>query len=207
MTKGNLICDGCGQTASPEHLAARFRRLEWATRFRPLHIQTLLVGAVMPANDAEYIYADAEEFSGEASAVLRVAGVLRDAGIDGAGKSAEVLHHELQRTGVFLVHVLECPLEPRLEADGGLAQLLAKRAPSTLRRIRRSLKPKRVALVGAALDSELGSFTAETLGCDVVLDRGSAFKWDGTVESVETLHAALSLPARQPAEAAGASRQ
>src|SRR5271163_2290453 len=138
---GNLICDGCGQSASPEHLAARFRRLEWATRFRPLHIQTLLVGAVTPAKDAEYIYADAEEFSGEASIVLRVAG------IDGAGKSAEALHHELQRTGVFVVHVLECPLEPVIEAGDGLAQLLAKRVPATLTRIRRSLKLRRVALV------------------------------------------------------------
>ena len=189
MTKGNLICDGCGQSASPEHLAARFRRLEWATRFRPLHIQALLVGAVTPANDAEYIYADAEEFGGEASSILRVAGV------DGAGKSPEVLHHELQRTGVFVVHVLECPLEPVLEAGDGLAQLLAKRVPATLTRIRRSLKPRRVALVGAPLNSAVDSFTAEALGCEVILDRGSAFKWDGTVESAETLRAALSLAA------------
>jgi len=189
MTKGNLICDGCGQSASPEHLAARFRRLEWATRFRPLHIQALLVGAVTPANDAEYIYADAEEFGGEASSILRVAGV------DGAGKSPEVLHHELQRTGVFVVHVLECPLEPVLEAGDGLAQLLAKRVPATLTRIRRSLKPRRVALVGAPLNSAVDSFTAEALGCEVILDRGSAFKWDGTVESAETLRAALSLSA------------
>jgi len=149
----------------------------------------LLVGAVTPANDAEYIYADAEEFGGEASSILRVAGV------DGAGKSPEVLHHELQRTGVFVVHVLECPLEPVLEAGDGLAQLLAKRVPATLTRIRRSLKPKRVALVGAALDSALTSFTAEALGCDVILDRGGAFKWDGTAESIETLRAALSLSA------------
>jgi len=195
MTKGNLICDGCGQSASPEHLAARFRRLEWATRFRPLHIQTLLLGAVTPANDAEYIYADAEKFSGEASDVLRVAGILQVAGVDGAGKSPEVLHHELQRTGVFVVHVLECPLEPVLEAGDGLAQLLAKRVPATLTRIRRSLKPRRVALVGAPLNSAVDSFTAEALGCEVILDRGSAFKWDGTVESAETLRAALSLAA------------
>jgi hypothetical protein len=186
MIKGNLSCDGCGQSALPEHLAARFRRLEWATRFRPLHIQTLLVGAVTPASDAEYIYADAEEFSGEAASVLRVAG------IDGAGKSAETIHHELQRTGVFVVHVLECPLEPGIGGGDELAQLLAKRVPAMLTRIRRSLKPKRMVLVGAALDSARGSFTAEALGCAVILDRGSAFKWDGTVESVETLRAALS---------------
>lgn len=185
MIKGNLICDGCGQSASPEHLAARFRRLEWATRFRPLHIQTLLVGALTPAKDAEYVYADAEEFSGESSVVLRVAGVA------GAGKSAEARHHELQRTGVFVAHVLECPLEPGGESEHRLAQLLDKRVPAALTRIRRSLKPKRVVLVGAELNCAVASFTQETLGCEVVLDRGGAFKWDGTVESIETLRTAL----------------
>src|SRR5271165_5109971 len=85
-----LICDGCGQAASAEHLAARLRRLEWATRWRPLHIQTLLLGAVAPGEDAEFIYSDAGEFSGEAAWVLGVAGV------SGVGKPADAVHHERQ---------------------------------------------------------------------------------------------------------------
>ena len=31
-----LRCDGCGQAASPEHMARRLRRLEWTTRYRPV---------------------------------------------------------------------------------------------------------------------------------------------------------------------------
>jgi len=149
----------------------------------------LLVGAVTPANDAEYVYADAEKFSGEAAGVLQVVGISL------AGKSPDVLHHELQRTGIFVAHVLECPIEENAAGGEVLAQWLSKRVPGTLTRIRRSLKPKRVALVGEGLASVLGSFSPEVLGCDVLLDGGTAFKWDGSAESIEILRAALSLSA------------
>jgi len=43
-----LPCDGCGQPASAEHIARRLQRLEWATRFRPIHIQALLLAAFRP---------------------------------------------------------------------------------------------------------------------------------------------------------------
>jgi hypothetical protein len=183
-----LICDGCGQAASAEHLAARLRRLEWATRWRPLHIQTLLLGAVAPANDSDFIYADANAFGGEAASVLRVAGIA------GAGKPADTVHHELQRTGIFVSYLLDCPLEgnPSREA---LAQLLAKRVPTTLTRIRRSIKPKRVALISPELDALLDKFTPEALGCDVILDSDKAFKLSETVDALERLRTQLSLSA------------
>jgi len=182
-----LLCDGCGQIASAEHLAARFRRLEWATRWRPLHIQTLLLGAVVPVPDADFIYTDAREFSGEAANVLQLAGIA------GAGKSADAIHHELQRTGFFLTHVLECPLEDSAGGEDALAEQLAKRVAVTLTRIRRSIKPKRVALIGSGLDSVLGRFTSEALACDVILDGAKTFKWNETGEGVERLRAALGL--------------
>lgn len=184
-----MLCDGCGQKASPQHLAARFRRLEWATRWRPLHIQTLLLGAVAPARDADFVYADADEFRGEAARVLRVAG------IDGAGKSPEIIHHELQRAGIFLAHVLDCPLEENGVGGDALAVLLQKRVPATLTRIRRSIKPKRAALLGPGLDAVLQSFTPEVLGCEVILEGSRTFPWDETGEGVERLRAALSLAA------------
>lgn len=183
-----LICDGCGQAASAEHLAARFRRLEWATRWRPLHIQTLLLGAVAPTEDAEFIYSDAGEFSGEAAWVLGVAGV------SGAGKPADAVHHELQRAGVFVAHVLDCPFDGNADRPE-LAALLAKRVPTTLTRIRRSIKPKQAVLIGEGFDSLLGAFTTEALGCEVIFDRGAAFKLDGTGESVARTRAALGLAA------------
>jgi hypothetical protein len=181
----NLICDGCGQIASPRHLAARFRRLEWATRWRPLHIHTLLLGTVAPEKDTDFVYSDAGDFGGVAACILRVAGVAT------AGKPADAVHHELQRVGIFVAHVLECPLEDTVGTDEALAQLLAERAGGTLTRIRRSIKPKRTALIGPGFDSVLAKFTPEALGCDVILDGGRAFKLDESVESIEHLRGAL----------------
>jgi hypothetical protein len=184
-SKHSLICDGCGQAASAEHLAARVRRLEWATRWRPLHIQTLLLGAVAPVDEADFIYAAAHEFAGEAARVLRVAGIA------GAGKPADAIHHELQRTGIFVGYLLDCPFEgnPGKEA---LAQLLAGRVPTTLKRIRRSLRPKRVALISPELDTLLEKFTPEALACDVLLDGGRAFKLSETGDALERLRLQLS---------------
>ena len=39
-----ILCDACGLTASPLHIAERVQRLERATRFRPVHIEVLFVG-------------------------------------------------------------------------------------------------------------------------------------------------------------------
>jgi hypothetical protein len=173
--------------ASAEHLATRFRRLEWATRYRPVHIQTLLLGAVTPAKDVEFVYADVAEFGGEAARVLSVAGIAT------GGKTAEAIRHELQRAGIFVAHVLECPLEENAAGNDALAQLLAKRLPNTLTRIRRSIKPKQMAPIAAELDFLLKKLTAEALGCAVILDGGRAFKLDEGNESVERLRASLAV--------------
>lgn len=74
------ICDGCGAAVEAEHIRQRIERLELATRYRPVHIQTLLIGAAPPREIAEYFYSS----DGEAN--------------------------ELQRNGLFLVYALECPL-------------------------------------------------------------------------------------------------
>src|SRR5881398_840720 len=75
-TAAILRCDGCGQMGSPEHIARRLRRLEWATRYRPVHIQTLLLGGVAPPQDAEFLYAPGGDFRGEAESLLRAVGIL-----------------------------------------------------------------------------------------------------------------------------------
>jgi len=74
MNETDLQCDGCGQAASPEHIAKRLQRLEWTTRFRPLHIGTLLLGAIAPRNDNEFIYSPAGAWDGEAKMLLDAAG-------------------------------------------------------------------------------------------------------------------------------------
>src|SRR5260370_3365871 len=99
-----LRCDGCGQLASPEHIARRLRRLEWTTRFRPVHIGTLLLGATAPQNDNEFIYSPAGAWYGEAKMLLDAAGLTLE------GKSAEATLAEFQRRRFLITPVLECPL-------------------------------------------------------------------------------------------------
>jgi len=130
MNPTELLCDGCGQPASPEHIARRLQRLEWTTRFRPVHIGALLLGAVAPKKDSEFLYSPGGDWGGEAKLVLAAAGVSQD------GKSAEAALAEFQRGGFLLTHVLECPLEGD---PGRLPALMASRLPGVLTRIRRSL--------------------------------------------------------------------
>src|SRR4029077_16299303 len=100
-----ILCDGCGQPASPEHIARRLQRLEWATRYRPIHLHTLLLGAISPQALAEFLYSPELTHFGEAANLGAAAGVST------AGKSADSIQSEFQRRGIYLTHVLECPLD------------------------------------------------------------------------------------------------
>jgi len=184
MNPTELLCDGCGQPASPEHIAQRLRRLEWTTRFRPVHIGTLLLGAVAPKKDSEFLYSPAGGWQGEGKLLLAAAGVSPD------GKSSEATLAEFQRGGFLLTHVLECPLEGD---PGGLPALMASRLPAVLTRIRRSLKPKRLALISAVLQQFLPVLAAGGLPCSLLLDGEKPFSLDdeGAPEPAGRLREAL----------------
>jgi hypothetical protein len=190
-----LPCDGCGQTASAEHIARRLRRLEWTTRYRPVHINTLLLGAFSPLRDGDFLYADGgedgAEFHGEAAQILDAVG------ISTAGKTRDAVHAEFQRAGFFLTHVLECPLDGDPTQRQAAAALLAKRLQTMATRIRRSLKPKRVMAVTEELASVVENIVALDLGCPVVLDHGKPFRLGSSAgESVgERLREALAISA------------
>lgn len=173
-----LPCDGCGQMASPEHIARRLRRLEWATRYRPVHIQTLLLGGVAPSEDAEFLYSPAGEFRGEAGQLLRAAG------ISFAGKSAEVVHAELQGAGLFLTHLLECPLEDGPNSTAAIVDLLQKHLPAVASRVRRSLKPKSVMLITDVPPRIVEDVLFLDVGCRMVLDGGKPFTLSSSVEEM-----------------------
>jgi len=168
-----LPCDGCGQTASTEHFARRLRRLEWTTRYRPVHIHTLLLSALSPLRDEDFLYASGGEYGAEFRG--EAAQILDGVGISTAGKARDAVHAEFQRAGFFLTHVLECPLEAEgsLQADAPAA--LKKRLAAVATRIRRSLKPKRVMAVTEELTAVLDDILAMDLGCPVLLDHGKPF--------------------------------
>jgi len=175
MSHADLRCDGCGQLASSEHIARRLQRLEWTTRYRPVHISALLLGAVAPQRDSDFLYCPAGEWDGEAKALLAAAGLAP------AGKSPEAALAEFQRGGFFLTHVLECPLQ-----DGGgdhVQRLLGNRLPAVLARIRRSLKPKRLAPISQALEQLLPVLNSAELPCAILLDQGKPFTLDADTAS------------------------
>jgi hypothetical protein len=165
-----MPCDGCGQPASAEHIARRLRRLEWTTRYRPVHIGTLLLGAFPPEEDSEFLYGGSDPFRGEAARVLKAVGV------NYADKTSEAVLADFQRRGFLLTHVLECPLEAVGNGEAPIVdQLLEKRIAAVLSRIRRSLKPKQLVLLSDALGPLTNLFAKQDLGCSLVLDHGKPF--------------------------------
>lgn len=161
MTNGPLLsCDGCGQIAMPEHISRRLQRLEWATRFRPIHIQTLLLGGIPSQRDDEFLYSPDSPVVGEARSILEAVQISTE------GKSKETLLAEFQKLGLMLTHVLECPLETHAYASESHV-LIQNHLPATVTRIRRSLKPKRVLLLSAHLQRLADQLHQMNLGCPV----------------------------------------
>jgi hypothetical protein len=198
----NLLCDGCGQISSPAHIAQRLQRLEWTTRYRPVHIQTLLLSAESPKLEQDFLYSPNCEFQGEAAKLLEVGG------ISAAGKTRETVLTEFQRAGFFLTHVLECAFDTgsRGNSDGPKRgdskdselrdrRLLEQRLPTIAARIRRSLKPKRVVLISRMLEPLVEKIGAMQLECPVVLHEGKPFILDGSNagEAVARLREALAI--------------
>jgi hypothetical protein len=165
-----LVCDGCGQAASPEHIARRLQRLEWTTRYRPVHIHALLLGAFSPLDEKDFLYAPGGEFHGEAVLLLDAVG------ISAAGKAVEVVHAEFQRAGLFLTHILECPIEGGGSMAAHAPTALRTRLAAVATRIRQSLKPKRVMPITEALTPIVQDILKLDLGCPVLLDHGRPFR-------------------------------
>lgn len=194
-----LRCDGCGQVAAPEHTARRLRRLEWATRYRPVHIQTLMLGGVAPREDSEFLYTPGGEFRGEAETLLRAVGI--DSGLPPSdtqgkqqaipttpstpGKAAEEIQAEFQAAGFFLTHILECPLELGENSAANTGDLLRQHLPPVASRIRRSLKPKRVMLVTEMPPEVVQDILSLDLGCEVMLNDGRPFALTPSVREEE----------------------
>jgi len=176
-----LTCDGCGRGASSEHIARRLKRLELATRYRPIHVQAVFLGAQSPTDDKNFLYAAEAGFSGEAAALLQALGIHAE------GRDVESVLAEFQKRGFVLTHVLECPAEPRRETPN-LEEDLLRKLPSVARRLRGSLRPKRVILLSRELTSVLDALKSSQLGGELALNDGLPFDLtDGASVSQLTL--------------------
>src|SRR5260370_40425708 len=107
-----ISCDGCGQLASPEHIARRLRRLENMTRYRPIHVQALFLAGTGPAENREHLY------SAEGAFLDRDIKFLRELGIETSGRTVGTGLTECQRRGYLLGYAVECAEEN----TGGRAQ-------------------------------------------------------------------------------------
>jgi hypothetical protein len=167
------ICDGCGTQADGAHIRSRIERLELATRYRPIHIQGLLIDASPPARIEDYFYRAAKDRSAR-SALSRMYFeeltqlIVRapETEIEEEGALAD-----FQRRGLFLTYAVECPFKNPGELKNAIGQL----APTLLKRILVSYKPKRVALLSAETEELIRVFQAAGLDRRLVLDRGRPF--------------------------------
>ncbi len=193
-------CDGCGQPASLEHFANRLKRLQSATRFRPVHIQVLFLGAASPPADSDYLYTEAGDSlnpsssSGlgcEAAHLLSATGLPALSATDASARGA--ILSEFQHRGFYLTHVLECPADATLASGPELFDLCKRQLPSLLARIRRSLKPKRIAVISRALEPLVPRLLAGDLGAPLLLDEGRPFGLEDAdpAPAIEKLRRAL----------------
>jgi hypothetical protein len=183
-----LPCDGCGQLADSAHLSRRLIRLAWTTRFRPLHIQALLLSGIAPKQDSDFLYSPNSSFHGEAATILKAVHIQTE------GKSPEIVLAEFQKLGLLLAHVLECPLDEGATTAQAHSYLVAE-IPATIARIRRSLKPKRVLLLSADLQPYAAKFHEADLPCPVLPESTGTFlvSPEPTDADLQSFRAALAI--------------
>ena len=142
------VCDGCGVAVDEAHIRRRIERLEMATRFRPIHIQVLLLAGAPPERVDDDFYrvpSEGEERSPEGQEffleTLAAAGIPREPASD-----AEAALSEFQHRGGYLAYAIECPLAAPDSLDARIRAV----APTLRKRIQFSYRPKQVVAIGAA---------------------------------------------------------
>jgi hypothetical protein len=133
-----------------------------ATRFRPIHIQVLLLGDAPPTRIEDYFYrplregesrsAEAKQFFAE---MMKGAGIALDAATD-----EEAALVEFQRRGFYLAHAVECPVPTPQE----LSERIAAASTTLLKRIEFSYRPKHVVPVSPAVKAIAPELQKSSIG-------------------------------------------
>jgi hypothetical protein len=179
-TAALVNCDGCRQPADANHLRERVERLEMSTRYRPIHVHTLVVSACPSQAFADYFYnvaPDRKQRSDSGHArFTELAQSAPDAIAKPGGASGndEAVLIEWQRRGLFLAHPVDCFMAPGPALD---AQISAS-AKTLILRLNTSYRPKHVALIGRNTASLIAPLEASGWQGKLILDNGSPF--DGT---------------------------
>lgn len=167
------FCDGCYAQVDDSHIRRRIERLELATRFRPIHIQVLLIDATPPARFEDYFYRVSKDRAARSPAarayfdeLARCAGTTPGPDLDEESALAE-----FQRRGFYLIGAIECPQEDPAES----ASAIERAAPILLRRIQVSYKPKSLVLLSQLTQGLVPMFQANGWAGRLILDDGRPF--------------------------------
>jgi hypothetical protein len=143
-----IHCDGCTVEATPEHLRQRIARLEWASRYRPVHIAMLVLAPAPPAALEDYFYAP-EALPREPGALAFYEDLLAACGFTAGGERKEDPLAKFQHAGLFLADAVECPVAEGAEED--LDSLIARLTPTVVRRVQFSYRPKSAVVLSERL--------------------------------------------------------
>jgi hypothetical protein len=156
------VCDGCGAPADEAHIRQRIERLEMATRFRPIHIQTLFLADAPTSRLEDYFYRplrEGESRSPEARQLfvemMKAAGIAPDAATD-----EEAALAEFQRRGFYLAHTVECPVPTPQE----LSERIKAASTTLLKRIEFSYRPKHVVPISPAVKAMIPVLQKSSIG-------------------------------------------
>ena len=167
------VCDGCGLQVDDAHIRRRIERLELATRFRPIHIQVLLIDAAPPMSEQDYFYR-ASSNRGERSLVSRMYfdEIVKSAGIPlNADMKEEAALAEFQHRGFFLAYAVECPVD----SEEALSAALNRLGPVMVKRVNASYKPKYIAPISSPMGELAPLFELSGWGQRLVLNDGKPF--------------------------------
>jgi hypothetical protein len=122
--------------------------LEWASRYRPVHIAMLVLAPAPPAALEDYFYAP-EALPREPGALAFYEDLLAACGFTAGGERKEDPLAKFQHAGLFLADAVECPVAEGAEED--LDSLIARLTPTVVRRVQFSYRPKSAVVLSERL--------------------------------------------------------
>jgi hypothetical protein len=156
------VCDGCGAPADEAHIRRRIERLEMATQFRPIHIQTLLLADAPPNRFEDYFYRPLREGESRSTGakeffieMMKAAGIASD-----AAANEEAALAEFQHRGFYLADAVECPVPTPQE----LSERIAAASTTLLKRIEFSYRPKHVVPISPAVKALIPVLQKSSIG-------------------------------------------
>ena len=169
-------CDCSESEVAESHIRERIARVEQATRFRPVHIRVLLLGASPAVSPDDDFYTPVNDRAARSvysrmffDELAVASGISRDS-LSSLDESAVLA--DFQRRGFFLAHVVECPIdEPQ-----ALRHAVNRLAPTLLRRLDASYKPKHVVPVGQAVSEIVPFLQMSGWSGRLILAKGSSFE-------------------------------